>query len=215
MQYVFRPIDTWPRPFTRDRAYGPFKATYESTLRLLDAELRHLAAKDVVIQGAFRERDIRMDGLIRSDAREPEHPGIILSFGSKFGPLKYYCDHFLRWQHNLRGIALTLERLRLADLYGVSRRGEQYTGWKALPGAIVTPPPMTVEEAAEVLLGHMALKPQRLSMLLEDERTFVAAWREAVTRTHPDHGGSLKDFGRVQEARKILEAHHAGANRGS
>ncbi len=38
------------------------------------------------------------------------------------------CDF---WQHNVRSIALGLEALRAVDRYGISRRGEQYAGFRA------------------------------------------------------------------------------------
>lgn len=36
------------------------------------------------------------------------------------------------WQINLRAIALGLEALRKLDRYGITSRGEQYTGWRAI-----------------------------------------------------------------------------------
>lgn len=37
------------------------------------------------------------------------------------------CDF---WQHNVRSIALGLQSLRAVDRYGISRRGEQYAGFR-------------------------------------------------------------------------------------
>lgn len=131
MQYNFRPIEQWPRPFTKNRRRSQFDSTYSATLDKLDGELSKLGARNIVIQLALKERDIRYDGLPRADARQPEHPGVIVSFDSRHGALSYMCDEFFNWKDNLRGIALTLERLRLVDLYGVTKSGEQYKGWAA------------------------------------------------------------------------------------
>jgi hypothetical protein len=46
-----------------------------------------------VIELALDEGDIRLDGLPRAHAR-PRHPGVIVSFDSKHGPLGYGTDAF-------------------------------------------------------------------------------------------------------------------------
>ena len=60
---------------------------------MLDRELSKLGAHSVVIELALDEGDIRLDGLPRADAR-PRHPGVIVSFDSKHGPLRYGTDAF-------------------------------------------------------------------------------------------------------------------------
>jgi hypothetical protein len=45
--------------------------------------------------------------------------------------LVYATDVCAFWQHNIRSIALGLEALRAVDRYGISRRGEQYAGFRA------------------------------------------------------------------------------------
>lgn len=130
------------------------------------------------------ESDIRVDGQLRASAR-PASPGIILAFESRHGPLKYASDTFDDWQANVRAIALGLEALRRVDRYGITRRGEQYTGWRQLtsgPAATITP-----DEARAIF----------------DE--YPGGWREALKATHPDHGGDPERFRRVQEARALLE----------
>src|SRR5947208_1880483 len=82
-------------------------------------------------QFAVTESDIRLDGRPRARA-VASHPGVVLAFDSRHGPLKYAVDTFDRWQDNLRAIALGLEHLRAVDRYGVTRRGEQYTGWRQI-----------------------------------------------------------------------------------
>lgn len=64
---------------------------------------------------AFRERDLRVDGLPRAD-RKPDGPAVVLSFkavgvfGSPF--LRYEVGTFADWQDNVRAIALGLEALQ-------------------------------------------------------------------------------------------------------
>jgi hypothetical protein len=224
MEWTFRPIDRWPRELTaKERQRGkPFAADYNNTVRLLDGELRKLRATDSVVQLALGERNFRADGLLRGDAQEPSHPGVILSFGSRHGPLKYVCDDCRNWPDNLRAIALTLERLRLADLYGVTRRGEQYAGWKALPAPLLTPP-MTLDEAAAFvareaapLVGQINDADLRLRAtnvgtlsVIEDGEVYRELYRVAAGRLHPTRTTEVAGWQRLQEAKAVLDAHHA------
>lgn len=205
MNVVFRPIDKWPGARTDYPQRSRFKASYSATLRLLDRELAHLDAERVVIQLALEERDIRQDGLPRANAR-PSHQGVILAFDSKHGPLKYPCDTFDDWQDNLRGIALALEHLRAVDRYGVTRRGEQYTGWKALPGPGGSTETMDVHAAADLIArASGVVQPHSI---LTDPDGFQAAYRRAARELHPDGNGTVEAFQRLQVARQVLAAHH-------
>lgn len=207
IDYQFRPISTWPGEmrgaWTRKRA--TFKAGYNSTILLLSRELSHLRASKVVIEAALDERDIRNDGLIRSGSR-PKHPGIILSFSTPRGPMRFPCDTYNDWQQNLRAIALALEALRRVDRYGVTKRGEQYTGWRQLPSGIVTA--MSVEQAAE-LMCRLAGNPCIPRDLIGVPANVQLVYREAAKRTHPDlNPNGEADFKLLQEAKRVLDAHH-------
>lgn len=173
---------TWPHGNTWDRrSRYTFKASWSSTLDLLDRELRLLDAANVILGVNLRQQDIRQDGWPRSNAQQPIHPGVEVSFNSgaiaKLDPvvrrglilirqaggdarsaakrhhpdvggdhadfvaiqaaidptkrLVYATDCCEFWQHNVRSIALGLQALRAVDRYGISRRGEQYAGFKA------------------------------------------------------------------------------------
>lgn len=214
---VLRPMSAWSNRATDGRR-SPFKATLGDTAMLLGAELRHLKAeRPIVLELAIRESDIRNDGLPRADAR-CSHPGVVLSFQCRHGWLRLATDACSTWEHNLRAIAMHLEHLRLAGLYGVGRGGEQYAGWKALPPG--TPAPgsvqttaMTPQEAAIALSrfsGFLAVE------ILKTPEIFVSAFRLAAKATHPDAvggssggAGSADDFQLVSAAKEILEKHHA------
>lgn len=223
----FRPLSDWPQADTKARRPPQFRSYWSQTLDLLDDELRHLGAKDVVIETFHRRSDIRADGWPRADARVPPHPGVVLSFASKFGPLRYLTDQFESggfwvpserdetgktlkpprtvpipgWQANLRAIALSLEALRAVDRYGVSRRGEQYTGWNALPPGRPMGPAMTVEEAKGHLddFGLEPFTPEGLTSEMVQE-----AWRAAAKVHHPDLGGTPEAFRKITEAKDLL-----------
>lgn len=201
----FRPIQQWPGETTRNRRQAQFSAKWASTLTLLARELDHLGRKNVVVQVALTERDIRNDGFPRANAR-PAHPGVIVSLDSKYGPLSYPCDTFTTWQDNLRGIALALESLRAVDRYGVTKRGEQYTGWKQLGGRPI-PQPMTVGEAVDFMASHADPHGRipDLRVALRAGRTVEATYRLAAKALHPDTGGSHEEFQRLQEAKRVLD----------
>lgn len=136
MRYEFKPIDVWTDALTpaAARKPSPFKAGYEDTLDLLFGEAEKLGGKRLVLQVDLQAWDIRRDGLPKSNARYGSNPGVIVSFDSRYGPLRYATDAYGDWKSNLRAIALGLEALRAVDRYGVSKRGEQYRGWTAITG---------------------------------------------------------------------------------
>jgi hypothetical protein len=104
---------------------------------------------------------------------------VTVAFDSKHGSLKYTADKFATWQENLRAIALGLEALRKVDRYGVTTRGEQYTGWKALPA------------------GESEPNVERGRSLIEE----FGGVKQALMATHPDRGGDPARFADVQAAR--------------
>jgi len=181
---TFRPIEAWPGELTRGRRRAQFSARWGQTIQLLESELTHLNARQAVFQVTLEERDFRIDGTPRARAQS-HHPGVILAFNSKFGPLKYAVDTFDNWQDNVRAIALAMEALRKVDRYGVTKRGEQYTGWKALPVSTDAADAVATREQAEALLAG------------------YGGITAALKATHPDHGGDPDEFRRVMRAKAL------------
>lgn len=173
---VTRPIVLWPHAETRGRRRSQFKTAWSDTVTLLEREVGLLGGRQAVMQIAITEDDLRLDGRIRAHAR-PTHPGVIVSFESRHGPLEYATDVFDDWQDNVRAIALGLEALRRVDRYGIAKRGEQYRGWKALEAGGPSP-----ARGEEIIREHGGI-------------------RQALMATHPDHGGDPDDFAAVQAAR--------------
>lgn len=195
--YQTRPIDQWPGQFTRQRKRSPFRAGWGDTMRLLDDELRHLKASGVVVLMALTPGEIRLDGRPRADAR-PQHPGVILCFDGAGGPMRFPCDRFDDWADNVRAIALALEALRKVDRYGVTSRGEQYTGWAALPAPDATNAKQDAINFIRKIIGWSGGGP------FASPEQAKAAIREAEKLTHPDRGGDPEKFKQVQAARRIL-----------
>jgi hypothetical protein len=204
--HAMAPGDFPPR--TSTRVGSSFTVSWTRALEDLERELAYLGARDVVISVGLREEDIRLDGWPRSGAKAT-HPGVIVSFDSKHGPLRYFCDEYAEghnwtttryltgYQANLRAIALGLAALRAVDRYGITRRGEQYTGWKALPQGNG---PVTRQEAEQVI-RRFAMKAG-YDVMIDEEPDAI---RKALFASHPDHGGTTEDFDLVQQARRILD----------
>lgn len=200
---TFRPL-SWDGPRTPDdarRSPLAFRAGWTSTLELLDRELEHLDARDVVLELAVREDELRADGWPRSTAR-PTFPGVRLAFVSTHGPLIYATDAYMAWQHNVRAIALGLEALRAVDRYGVTHRGEQYRGWTALPAA---PTADAVLDAARVVVLLAGLPESDVEAIAESIGTARRdAVRKAMRGAHPDTGGSLTRWDALRRAAIVL-----------
>lgn len=131
----FVALEKWPGQATlwTARKRSQFSAKWSATIDLLESELGHLKARDVVIQADCDRDQIRIDGHFRAGAKM-RGPGVVLSFECPKGSMSFPCDRFSDWQANVRAIALSLEALRSVDRYGVTQQAEQYRGWAKLPG---------------------------------------------------------------------------------
>jgi hypothetical protein len=185
MEVKCRAQTEFPEEFKTQRSWNdPFRSDWSSTLHTLEFELQKLGASYAIIELAIGPQDIRLDGWPKAHARA-SHPGVVVSFDSKYGDLRYGTDRYPNWQANVRAIALGLEALRKVDRYGISRRGEQYKGW------------------AQLTAGGGSMSPDEAIECLE-------AWggeKKALMRTHPDtreEGATDEDFERVQQARSVL-----------
>ena len=176
---IFRPLDGHlPCQFRTSQ----FRGSWSSTVELLAKELRAVGAQQAILEIALGESDFRIDGLPRANARAYS-PAVRLSFVASRvegrPSLRYEVGTYDDWQDNVRAIAKGLEALRAVDRYGVTKRGEQYAGWKQLPTGS----------------GPSAERGRRII----DEHGGVV---QALKATHPDHGGSADDFADVQAARE-------------
>lgn len=205
MKYQIRPLGRWPGAVTADRkSSGAFKAHWDDTLVLLGDEIEQLDGEGLVtLQIDVQEMDLRLDGMLKTRANVGPFPGVIVSFQSRFGPLQYASDAYERryagsppgWQANVRAVALALGALRAVDRYGVSKSGEQYTGWKALPSGNG----FGTADAAEQWLR---LRAQDAGASAVDSTREM--YRRLAKRLHPDAGGSAEDWHRLDNARQLL-----------
>lgn len=219
LQYIVKPIMSWPGELTpaNRRKRSQFMSQWGSTLELLQREIRFLAGKNVIFQCPVREQDIRVDGGIKSNARPSEHPGVIITFDSKHGPLSYHSDQYTDFQSNVRAIALALEALRAVDRYGVNKAGTQYSGYKRLPPAgefTNGRKAMTEDEAAAFVALHSGFDWAKgavgANAVLTSANDFTALYKTAMRRLHPENKetGNEAAFVDLQEAAAILKKRH-------
>jgi hypothetical protein len=78
-----------------------------------------------------------------------------------------------------------------------------------------TTPALSAREAAAVVARRSGADDEdTVDLILDDREWAKEAVRRAVKRTHPDspdrtdRGGSTDDYMLVQEAKRVLEAHH-------
>ena len=197
-----RPLTTWPGELLpwHKRQRSQFSAPLRSTLAALTRELSALGARHPVLEVAIPADQFRLDGRPRANARE-EHPGIVLSLPhTNVGALRYATDTFTTWQDNLRAVALGLEALRKVDRYGITKRGEQYQGFKALPagqGAIAMGG-MTRSDAMALIATIGEAAPNQV--------VDSGVIRAAKANAHPDrNGGDRTLWDQLERALAVLE----------
>lgn len=181
MRVTFRPLPTWPYPHRPERP-ATYRVSYERTLADLEREVEMLGGSDVVIGIGLEYRDVRRDGLPRSDARATRHAGVEVSFTDRKGNrLTFHTDthrgYVESWKDNLRAIALGLESLRAVDRYGITAGTEQYAGFAQLAAG------ESLEERGRRLVAE------------------AGSVKEALKRHHPDHGGTTEDAAAINAYR--------------
>lgn len=202
MRFQIEPLGAWTDPETPHRTRAFFRAGWAHTVELLSREAGWLGAELIVMQADVAEdARLRRDGMLLANSCVRQHPGVVISFSSAHGPLRYATDQFTAWQDNVRGIALSLAALRAVDRYGVTRRAEQYVGFRALPAAGAEFG--TADDAARWMREQA--RPHAKDA---DTSTPRQLYRFLARRWHPDNTGNAADWERLDQARRLLEEAH-------
>lgn len=160
---------------------------------------------------------LRQDGLPYSNRREPDDPGVAVYFELDGKAHCLSCDKWDKVADNLAAIAAHVEAVRGQERWGVADLAQMFAGFKQLPGGAAVAPAMTVEDAAAFVVQHMGPLPaaQGLEMsrvgvqlVMNDASLCREAYRHAAKRLHPDAGGTVEQFQRLQEAKRVLDLHH-------
>ena len=155
--------------------------------RRLQVELDRLGASFAVCS---TNMELRVDGIPRSDRREPDDPGVAVYFQLDGDPVVLACDRYDRVADNVAAIAAHLRASRAIERYGVGSLREIFRGFAALP------PAMSVDDW-RARLGN----PKSL----EDAES---VYRERMKKAHPDVGGDAKEAAAlnaaIERAREVL-----------
>lgn len=181
----------WPlgrqRTSEYDRRYGQLNKMPAGRIRqLLYAELRKMDVANVVVSSNLA---VRKDGLPYVGQKQPDDPGVVLYFTRKGIDIAIACDAWNTVDANLRAISLTVEAIRGMERWGTEEMVDRtFTGFKALPDAIITPPPSR--------RWHDVLGVSENAARQE----IVNAYRNLAKIHHADAGGDDAKFIEITQA---------------
>lgn len=162
------------------------KITISEGVSRIRAELSRMGIHDddLVISTDLK---LRLDGLPRSDQREPEDPGAAVYWTDRYdktvAPRCMAIDRYDRIADNLAAIAATLEAMRAIERHGGAEiLNRAFTGFAAL------------EHQGEDWWDVLRVTRDAPRAAIE------AAYKRARSEAHPDRGGDSEQFQRVQRA---------------
>lgn len=151
-------------------------------------QLELMGASEIIISSNMQ---YRADGLpaVRQSVSDT---GVAVYFKQNGEEQCIPCDSWISLEENLRAISKTIEAMRGIERWGgKSLMNAAFSGFKALPSSIITPPPDRPHRDWWVVLGV-----ERTA----DAPTVKQGYRRAQGTAHPDAGGSARDFQEVQAA---------------
>ena len=147
------------------------------------AELDRMGLRDddIVISSNLR---LRLDGLPRSDQREPDDSGAAVYWIDKSGATRCMAiDRYRRVADNLAAIAATLDAMRAIERHGGAEiLNRAFTGFAAL------------EHQGENWWDVLEVRRDASREAID------ANYRRLRSQHHPDKGGDSEQFQRVQRA---------------
>jgi hypothetical protein len=186
-----------PRRSPDQRKFGHFKAdtgreqwrsfqalTIAQARQRLQVELDRIGAKYAVISS---DLELRLDGLPRSDRKEPADPAIAVYFLLAGKPHCLPCDTYHRCADNIAAIAAHIAATRAIERHGVASVAEMFAGFLALPSPDMERPWRDVLELRAAINITKA--------------TVKAHYTRLARVRHPDAGGSAAMMAELNVAR--------------
>jgi len=193
----------WPLGFARTPAHRRQRARFSSRGDYSSKPLTIAQGRDRVLDELSRMTPVgqtwrvagivistnlrtRTDGLPYSNARTPDDPGVATYFNLDGQPHCLPCDQWDRVADNLAAIAAHLRAMRGMERWGVGDLNRIFAGFQALPDPVSA----GAEHWSQVLCVSADDTPE----------TIKAAYLCARKAAHPDAGGTVDAFHRVQRA---------------
>lgn len=153
---------------------------------MLELDRMGLGRDDVVVSTNLK---LRLDGLPRSDQREPDDPGVAVYWEDGKGGHKVMAiDRYTSVADNLAAVAATLDAMRAIERHGGAMVLERaFTGFTALPA------PTAKRHWREVLGFPDAAHVPRKELLRE-------RFRSRASSAHPDKGGGDAEMSELNVA---------------
>lgn len=168
----------WPKTELIRKEDARFKTTLSAALSMLKDEVCLLGGKNLVLSSNYT-----------LGVKNPKESGVVAYFDYENQPVAIPCDRWRRVEHNVKAIALTVEAMRGMDRWGAKAMIKaMFQGFKALPAA-------TDGNWWDIL-----------GVAQNASRDFVKeAYRGLVKKHHPDAGGSVLHFQKIQRAYESFE----------
>jgi hypothetical protein len=170
----------WKRtPYPQKSNYGDFSIAHARDF--VQQQVRLMGGENLIISSNLVLRD---DGLPRSGQRQPQDKAVAVYFMYHGKQMCFACDKWATVEDNIRAIGKTIDAIRAIERAGSSDLMERaFTGFAALPAP--------ASEQWWVVLGVSQNA---------DYDTVKATYRKLAMQHHPDTGGNVDEFQRVQMA---------------
>ncbi|MDE2022347.1 MAG: J domain-containing protein, partial [Patescibacteria group bacterium] len=173
------------------------EASVSDAIGRLQAETDRLGARQALLSSNV---ELRLDGLPRSNQKEPDDPGVACYFTLNGRKTVLACDRWTRVADNIIAIAKHIEALRGQDRWGVGNLEQAFRGYQALED-------FSAGVAWRRILGIK--DGEAVTRELVETR-----YREHARRLHPDLGGDdgvqMRQLNQaVADARKELSGAEA------
>lgn len=191
--------DGWKRTELHQREHGRFSrrstqpgrsypSARELTINEAVTRLRNelgrmgISDDDLVINTNLK---LRLDGLPKSDQRQPDDPGAVAYWRDRDGNSRSMAiDRYHRVADNLAAIAATLDAMRAIERHGGAEiLNRAFTGFTAIEHE--------ARQHWSDVLGTSALSTRE---------EIESAYRRLRSQHHPDKGGNAEQFQRIQQA---------------
>lgn len=177
----------WPQGWDKTKSYQREKSKFKSTFAVARDELfnevsrlrgRYFYGNDPVLSTNV---SLRQDGLPYANQRNPEDPGVAIYFDYKDKPMCFACDKYLNVWENMVSIRKTIEAIRGIERWGASdMMSRAFSGFVAIEEQLSWRDVLQYFGSCKEELKHK--------------------YRQALSVSHPDKGGSNEEFFAVKKA---------------